>query len=183
MPSPETPSSGVPFGDLPVGERRRVIARAVSGSLGIVVLLVVGYYLAPVDGAAGAGVAVRVTFALAALALSIALGAVVIVRARYPLLGLLYALSAVVGSAVVLFAGTHLIISQYDPSAFSEPLNHTGALYFTVVTATTIGYGDISPQSDLARIVVMLHMVVNVAILGVGVRALVGVARQRRGAG
>lgn len=46
---------------------------------------------------------------------------------------------------------------------------------------TTIGYGDIAPESDLARIVVMVHMVVNVAIVGLGVRALVRATKQRIG--
>lgn len=46
--------------------------------------------------------------------------------ARYPMLGLVQALAAVVGLAVVSFAGTHLLISSNDPSAFSEPLDHVG---------------------------------------------------------
>ncbi|RVU86004.1 potassium channel protein [Leucothrix sargassi] len=38
--------------------------------------------------------------------------------------------------------------------------------YFLVTTATTVGYGDMSPQTDLGKIFVTVYMVVGIALLG-----------------
>ena len=57
----------------------------------------------------------------------------------------------------VSFALIYLIISDFDPDAFTlpvrarVPMSLGTAIYFSVVTITTTGYGDISPASDLAR--------------------------------
>ena len=80
---------------------------------------------------------------------------------------------------VVVFASTYLNISRQHPSAFSEHLDRLGALYFTMTTLTTTGFGDIVALSNPARATVMIQMVVDVAILGVAVKLLVGVARTR----
>lgn len=55
------------------------------------------------------------------------------------------------------FAVLYSIISDFNPAAFNQPSGRQGgidlgtALYFSVVTITTTGYGDISPASGLAR--------------------------------
>lgn len=55
------------------------------------------------------------------------------------------------------FAVLYSIISDFNPAAFNQPSGRQGdiglgtALYFSVVTITTTGYGDISPASSLAR--------------------------------
>ncbi len=55
------------------------------------------------------------------------------------------------------FAIIYAIIAERAPHAFSLPaanptLDFGSALYFSVITITTTGYGDISPVSGLARI-------------------------------
>jgi voltage-gated potassium channel len=89
------------------------------------------------------------------------------------------ALAACAVVVVVVFASAYINMSARDPQAFSELLNRTRALYFTVVTLATIGYGDITPRTDVARIVVMFQVVVNIAILGSAVRVISGLARRR----
>ena len=37
------------------------------------------------------------------------------------------------------------------PSNFSEPLSHTGALYFAVTVFSTAGFGDITPKQDVSQ--------------------------------
>ena len=54
------------------------------------------------------------------------------------------------------FAVLYSIISEFNPGAFNLPPSGGGmrfgtAVYFSVVTITTTGYGDISPASGLAR--------------------------------
>jgi hypothetical protein len=55
------------------------------------------------------------------------------------------------------FAIIYAIVAQRDPHAFNLPpgdpiLDFGTALYFSVITITTTGYGDIAPVSALARI-------------------------------
>ena len=39
------------------------------------------------------------------------------------------------------------------------------SLYFTVITLTTVGYGDIHPITSLGKIFTMLYVLVGIAIL------------------
>ncbi len=54
---------------------------------------------------------------------------------------------------------------------FQEGLRWLDALYFTVITLTTVGYGDISPQTDPGKIFAMIYILVGLGIIA----ALVGV--------
>ena len=46
------------------------------------------------------------------------------------------------------------------------------AFYFTVVTASTVGYGDISPATDIARLFAVSSLVMNVAAFAVALGVL-----------
>ena len=39
------------------------------------------------------------------------------------------------------------------------------ALYFSVITLTTVGYGDLSPQTDLGKIFTMVYILVGLGVL------------------
>lgn len=39
------------------------------------------------------------------------------------------------------------------------------SLYFSVVTLTTVGYGDLSPTTDLVRAVTVVYILVGVGVL------------------
>ncbi|MEZ5169063.1 MAG: potassium channel family protein, partial [Acidimicrobiales bacterium] len=78
---------------------------------------------------------------------------------------------------VVCFAAVYLSLSAQSPHAFSEPLDHVGALYLAMATITTIGFGDIAARSDAARVAVMLQMVADIAVLAVGTRVAVVTVR------
>jgi hypothetical protein len=54
---------------------------------------------------------------------------------------------------------------------FTERLDHTRALYFTITVFSTVGFGDITPRADLARIIVSIQMLLDLVILGSVVRA------------
>ncbi|MEC7453888.1 MAG: potassium channel family protein [Bacteroidota bacterium] len=38
-------------------------------------------------------------------------------------------------------------------------------LYFSLITLTTIGYGDFSPQTDFGKIFTLLYIVIGVALI------------------
>ena len=65
------------------------------------------------------------------------------------------------------------------PGSYSEALSRLDALYFTVTTLATVGFGDITPErAALTRTVTTALIVLGVALLGAGVRILIGVASQ-----
>jgi len=52
-------------------------------------------------------------------------------------------------------------------------LTHTSALYFTIVTFGTVGYGDISAQSDLARLLVSAQIIIDVVFIAALARLVI----------
>ena len=40
------------------------------------------------------------------------------------------------------------------------------AFYFTIITLTTVGYGDLAPQSDAAKLFTMFYILVGLGIIG-----------------
>lgn len=46
-----------------------------------------------------------------------------------------------------------------------EGLGWIDAFYFSVVTLTTVGYGDISPQTDLGKIFTVFYILTGIGIM------------------
>ncbi len=69
------------------------------------------------------------------------------------------------------FAINYFYLSVNDPNAFvghlgNAPLSRLiGCLYYSVITFSTIGYGDIVPYTNMARIVVIGEVLYSVFIL------------------
>ena len=61
---------------------------------------------------------------------------------------------------------------------FTQPLTRTDALYFAVTVFSTVGFGDITPKSEAARVVLIVQMLTNIALLGAGARVLLGAVRR-----
>lgn len=88
---------------------------------------------------------------------------------------------------LVLFAGSYYLLERSAPGSFSEPLNRTDALYFTLTTFATVGFGDITARSQTGRVLTMARMTGGLLLVGVAARILAsavqaGLNRQRRGA-
>jgi len=67
---------------------------------------------------------------------------------------------------VIVFAIIYMSLSTALPLSFSEQLTNVGALYYAVSILTTVGFGDISAVSDVARLVVVLQMLLGLLLLG-----------------
>lgn len=104
-----------------------------------------------------------------------------VVTAPMPVLRAIEGFALVLPLVLFAFAAAYLAVSAGTTNAFTESLNHTGAMYFSVTTMTTVGYGDIAPMSDLARVFVMAQMIINVAVLGVAVRVTATAVRRNLG--
>ena len=85
---------------------------------------------------------------------------------------------------LLILARINLSNSLADPSAFTQPLNNTAALYFTVTVFATVGFGDIVAQTNTMRLLVTIQMMLNLVVLGLVIRLLTSAARRgvaRRG--
>ncbi|WP_343075523.1 potassium channel family protein [Streptomyces genisteinicus] len=65
---------------------------------------------------------------------------------------------------VVVFAGAYHVLARH-PGQFSGLSTRTDALYFTVVTLATVGYGDIVPTGQSARVVTMVQILYTFVFL------------------
>jgi voltage-gated potassium channel len=167
--------------DLEPHRRRLVVIRAVVSIALTWAASLAAYYLAPI-GRAGGGH--EVLWLLIGLLL---VGVVVYRRTRRILAADFPGLRAVEGLAVIfplfllVFAALYLSLSQLSPSSFSEELDHTRALYFTITVFSTVGFGDITPTTDTARIIVSIQMLLDLVVIGLVVRLFVNAARSRLG--
>ncbi len=85
-------------------------------------------------------------------------------------------MATVIPLFLVLFAWIYFTMSGFDPGYFSTPLDRTRALYFTVTIFSTVGFGDIVPRVDVARIVTMVQMIADLVVIAVVVRLIFGAA-------
>ncbi len=46
-----------------------------------------------------------------------------------------------------------------------ERLSWIDALYFSVITLTTVGYGDISPQTNIGKLFTILYILIGLGII------------------
>jgi voltage-gated potassium channel len=84
---------------------------------------------------------------------------------------------AIVLWAIAFFALVYARLSQV-PDELEGMATRLDALYFTVTTLTTVGFGDIRAVGQTARLVVLLQMVFNVTVIAAAVRVLLSVARR-----
>ncbi|HHO58670.1 MAG TPA: two pore domain potassium channel family protein, partial [Thiotrichales bacterium] len=74
----------------------------------------------------------------------------------------------------------YLFVAQAIPGAFKGLeqlvwyLNFSDVAYYSFVTLTTLGYGDITPVSPIARFLVYMEAVVGVFYMAVLVASLIG---------
>jgi voltage-gated potassium channel len=147
--------------------------------------LVVLYYALPITGEGGSSPTVVLAVGLLVFAVAITWQVQAILRAEYPALRAIEALGAAIPLFLIVFASAYLLLADSQAGAFSEPLDKTDALYFTVTVFSTVGFGDITPTAELARVVTMVQMLGDLLVLGLIVRVMLLAVRtgvQRRDA-
>jgi hypothetical protein len=161
--------------------RRRLVALGLARALAIAVGLVALYYLLPLDSLSR--MPLVVTFVGALLILT----AVTAWQVRAVLVSPNPAIRAIEGVAssaplfLLLFAATYYTMDRSSADSFNaRAFTRTDSLYFTTTVFSTVGFGDITPTSQIARIVVTLQMVLDLIVLGLGVRVFVGAVRMGR---
>ena len=87
----------------------------------------------------------------------------------------------------MIWAMLYLFIAEALPGSFNglpqAPWldNFSAAIYFSFVTITTLGYGDISPVLPLARFLVTMEAIVGVFYMAIVVASLIGVRMSSSG--
>ena len=88
----------------------------------------------------------------------------------------------------LIWAMLYLLIAEAIPDSFNGVShapwldNFATAVYFSFVTITTLGYGDISPATPLARFLVYMEAIVGVFYMAILVASLIGVRLSDRDA-
>jgi hypothetical protein len=160
--------------------RRHAALVAVARIVIAMVAMVGLYFVLPFDRAeSDTRVWLVVLGAVVVLAVVSALQLQAVARSEFPTIRGAEALTVSLVLLLVSFAGIYIGLSANDAGAFNESLDHIGALYFAMTTLTTIGYGDISPVGDGARIVVMVQMLVDVIVLGVFIKLVANTVKQQ----
>ncbi|MDD7942378.1 potassium channel family protein [Actinomycetospora lutea] len=146
-----------------------------------IALLVFVYSVAPLRPQDNAGTAVLFFAGFTALIVMIGwqLRAIV-VKARYPGLRAVEAFASSISLFLLLFAATYVVIEAARPGMFSQPLTRIDALYFTITVFATVGFGDITPVGQTARMLVTIQMVADLLVLGLLVNSIIEAVRRGR---
>ena len=87
---------------------------------------------------------------------------------------------------IILFASAYHILSQYTgkPHFYvggsPQVLSFSESIYFSIVSISTVGYGDIVPHSSVARLLASIEVVCGFMLLLFGVSELLEYTRERR---
>ncbi len=81
--------------------------------------------------------------------------------------------------AAVLFALGFYVLAEHSPAQFDGLQTRTDALYFTLSTVTTVGFGDITAHGQLARVLVMFQLIFNAIFVGAAASTIVATIRNR----
>lgn len=147
-----------------------VIAQAVVSTAVILIL----YYVVPTSASIGSRWICAVVFIGVA---SFELRGVV--KDPQPIARAVVAMARLLPLFIVLFAWIYVTMSVDDPRVFTEPLTKSGSLYFTVTVLSTVGFGDITPVTDTARLIVSVQMICDLVVIGIIVKLISGVAKHR----
>src|SRR3954447_16934844 len=155
---------------------RLVVGLLIRVNVSATVLLAV-YCLVPTKGSGDDSDLPWLILDLVIFGLVVAVQVPVIVKAKYPRLRAVEALAVTVPLFLLIFSRTYLSNSLTDPAAFTLPLDHATALYFTVTVFATVGFGDIVAQTNGMRLLVTLQMLLDLAALGAAIKLLTSASR------
>jgi hypothetical protein len=169
----------------PAARKRLVVASLLRAGASVTVLVFV-YYTVPLDRPLGPATWIGFVVGLLIFTAVIAWQVRAILESDVPRLRAIEAVAIGLPMILLLFASTYLRISRDAPGSFTEALGRTDALYFTVTVFTTVGFGDIAPRSELARILTMIQMLTGLVVVGLVAKVLLSavqtaVRRRERG--
>jgi Ion channel len=158
----------------------RKIVQALLRALASSAVLVTVYYLLPLNGSSRWLAIAMLVIGLVLLAGLIAAQVRSIAASPYPRLRAVEALATSVPLFLLLFASAYVVMATITAASFSQPMTRSNALYFTVTVFATVGFGDITAKTEAARLLVTGQMIIDLIVLGVGAKVIVGAITRRR---
>lgn len=158
----------------------RLLGWALVRSVLIVAAYLAAYFLLPwdeFDGLAGLSIVVG---ALVIAVVTAAWQVTQILRSTTPAIHAIEALAIIVPIYLLAFSLGYLMMSINNPDQFTEPLTRMGSLYFTLSVFATVGFGDITAAVDVSRAVVSVQMVLNLIVVGVGIKVILAAVKWSR---
>lgn len=73
----------------------------------------------------------------------------------------------VVGTAIVVWVGSLMVLSAEQSAPDSEITSFGDALWWAMETITTVGYGDVVPVTSTGRVIAVAVMLLGISVLGV----------------
>ncbi len=170
------------LGELTRRERRRAMALTLIRCLIATAVIFGIYFVLPLNGGrADTGELFRLAIGIVVFAVVLTLNTRSIMRADLPQLRAVEAVAVAIPLFLAVFAASYVSLAYAHPDSFNVPLDRSTGLYFAIVTLGTVGYGDVVPKSDFARLLVSLQILVDLALLALIVRVVVGAARKTLG--
>jgi lysylphosphatidylglycerol synthetase-like protein (DUF2156 family) len=169
------------FAGLPPAVRRKLMGRAAVRATLTLTVLTVAYFALPFTLISKASYLTAFLLGAAVVMVVLAVQARNILRSPYPRLRAVGALMTSGPLFIVLFAALHYLIAHVNPSSYTQPMTRLDALYFTVATFATVGYGDLSPVSQTARLAALVQMVCGLFLVGVIAKLLLSITQESRG--
>ena len=157
-----------------------MIVRSLLRALATTVALVALYYLLPLDYSTRWLAITMLVIGLVALIGLIAFQVRTIIVSPFPGLRAVEALATSIPLFLLLFASTYVVMGAIAANSFNQPMTRTDALYFTVTVFATVGFGDITAKTETARLLVTGQMIVDLIILGIGARVILGAVQRGR---
>jgi hypothetical protein len=96
-----------------------------------------------------------------------------------PLFAAAEAVIIVVAMLTFAFSSAYLALDRRG-GAFEGLETKIDALYFTVTTMSTVGFGDVHAVGQAARMAVTIQILLDLSLLAISLRVIVGAARRRR---
>jgi voltage-gated potassium channel len=148
-----------PWTELSRRQRRREVVSTIIAVAITWALLFGIYYVIPFTDRTSGESLVRLVLGIAAFAVILAWQLRRVMHADLPVLRAIQALGGTIPLFLVTFA----------------------ALYVAITVFSTVGFGDITPEGDLARIVMSIQMLLDLVVIGAVVRLLTTAAKTGRG--
>ena len=171
--------TAIRLADLDKSQRRLAVLRSAAIIVLAWALILGAFFVLPIGRQSGLREVVRIGADIALIGALVAWQIRRISVAELPELRAAEALGIVVAVFLVAFSAIYLSMSHHGVANFTQPLDQTRALYFTITVFSTVGFGDITPRTDPARLIVAAQMLLDLALIGAGVRLILNVAKTR----
>ena len=155
---------------------RTEMARTLGLAAVCVAVLLTIYYTLPISPRPGEGVWLRLTIVVVVFGVVLVHEVNAIARHGQPRHRAVIALAVLIPLFIVMFASLYVIASQSNAAAFGTSMSRTQALYFTIVVLSTVGFGDITPRTDSARLLTTVQIVCDLLLVSVVIRLILQVA-------